>query len=91
MNVLRPSEQIEAKYRTQIVQTADGDVIIGVITKESDQFVELSDVENKAHRVMKEDIEFRKASEVSLMPERLLETLTMQQARDLIEYLHSLR
>ncbi len=91
MNVLRPSEQIEAKYRTQIVQTADGDVITGVITKETDQFVELADVENKAHRVMKEDIEFRKASEVSLMPERLLETLTMQQARDLIEYLHSLR
>ena len=90
-SILHPSKVIDAKYRTQIIQTDDGNVITAVVTKETDETVFLRDVENKPYEVAKDEIEFRKVSEVSLMPEKLLEPLTLKQAQDLIEFLHSLK
>ena len=88
-NILHPSKVVEERYRTHVLQTVDGEVFTGTVSDEPD-FAVLRDAEGKTHRVNKDDIEFRKVSEVSLMPEKLLATLTLQQAKDLIAFLTEL-
>lgn len=88
-NILQPSTEVSQQYQTHVVQTVDGEILTGVAESKADSIV-LIDAQNKVHTIAKEDIEFQKASDVSLMPEKLLQDLTLQQARDLLEFLSSL-
>lgn len=89
-NIMYPSKVIGEKYRTHVVQTSDGELLTGV-AKTEDGVTILRDAQGKVHRIEDEDIEFSKVSDVSLMPEKMLAELTLEQARDLIEFVHSLR
>lgn len=88
-SMLHPSKEIAESYRTQVVQTMDGKILTGVAKDVEDNLV-LRDAQNKVHTIPVAEIEFRKVAEVSLMPEKLLEELTLQEARDLLEFLHNL-
>tara|TARA_R110002049_G_scaffold4601_6_gene32837 strand:+ start:5756 stop:9472 length:3717 start_codon:yes stop_codon:yes gene_type:complete len=86
-SLINPSEKVDAKYQTHIVLTADGTVISGVVTKETDQAVHIVDASGKEQIVSLRQIEARKASSTSTMPDRLLSGFTAQQAADLLAYL----
>ena len=86
---MAPSKKINKRYLTHVIQTADGEIFTGVVQPEEGGIV-LRDAEGKLRRIANDDIEFRKVSEVSLMPDKLLSTLTLEQAQDLLAYLSSL-
>lgn len=89
-SILQPSDRIDEAFQTLVVQTVDGRVFTGV-GKSSSTTMTLRTAQNKTHTIPLADIEFQKNSEVSIMPEKLLETLTLEQARNLLAFLHSLR
>lgn len=85
-NILDPSAIVGKDYRMTVIGTHDGRVISGLILKETDSAVTLRTI-NDTVVVAKTDIDERKLSELSLMPEGQLNQLTPDEQRDLIAYL----
>lgn len=86
--VLDPSAVVSPNYRMTVIKTKDGRVINGIVYQETDAAVTLK-APNETIVVQKGDIEKRKLSDVSMMPEGLLSTMSDTDARDLLAYLAS--
>ncbi|MEM7784963.1 MAG: PQQ-dependent sugar dehydrogenase [Planctomycetota bacterium] len=89
-SILDPSKIIEDKYRGIVVLTIDGEIVSGLKGKETDDELTIIPADGKSKTVLKDDIEEIRELDKSLMPERLLEELTEQEAADLLAYLASL-
>lgn len=87
-NMLDPSAIVGKDYRATILETKDGRVVTGLIQKETDSAITIRTI-NDTIVVAKSDIEERKLSELSIMPEGQLNTLTPDEVRDLVAYLGS--
>ncbi|HET6248066.1 MAG TPA: PVC-type heme-binding CxxCH protein [Tepidisphaeraceae bacterium] len=90
-SVLYPSKQIEPGYEQTMIRTKDGNVSAGVVRNETDKDVTMYDSAANKIVIRKADINVRKISPVSVMPEGLQAALTHQQFADLIAYLQSLK
>jgi putative heme-binding domain-containing protein len=90
-SVLDPSNRIATGYQPVIVATRDGKVETGVVRAESDSTLELADSEARITRIPKSDIEVRRVGNVSVMPAKLVETLSPPDFADLISFLMSLK
>ena len=90
-SVLYPSKQIAAGYEQSLVRTKDGNTYAGVVRQETPDEITLFDSTAKKIVVRKSDIQVRKTTPVSVMPEGLQQGLTPQQFADLISYLQSLK
>ncbi len=90
-SVLYPSQKIASGYEPIVLATADGRVLTGILKVETAESVEIEDAEAKRVVVAKGDIDARKPSDVSLMPNGLAEGLTPADFADLIAYLETLR
>jgi putative heme-binding domain-containing protein len=86
--VLDPSAVVSPDYRMTVLRTKDGRVINGIVQQETDSTLTLK-APNETIVVQKADIEKRKLSDSSLMPEGLLSALSDTDARDLLAYLGS--
>jgi putative membrane-bound dehydrogenase-like protein len=89
-NVLDPSGIVPREYRVHVLKLADGRVVQGVIAEESPQMVSVQTANDLVH-VPAAEIEGRKDSPLSMMPEGLFEQLSPDEVRDLIAYLASPR
>ncbi|HSU55097.1 MAG TPA: PQQ-dependent sugar dehydrogenase, partial [Candidatus Dormibacteraeota bacterium] len=89
--VLEPSASIVIGYGTTIVQTKDGEQTLGIIKESTAGHVELMCADAKPVRIPTADIESRRDSSVSLMPEGFQTMISRQEFADLIEYLFTLR
>ena len=89
--VLNPSAKIASGYEPTVLALADGRVLTGIVRNETAQSLEIQDADAKMTRVAKDQIDERKRSEVSLMPNGLAEGLTPQDFADLIAYLETLK
>jgi putative heme-binding domain-containing protein len=85
-NLIDPSAIVGKDYRATIVETKDGRVVSGLLQKETDSAITLRTI-NDTVVIAKSDIEERKLSELSIMPERQLDQLQPDEVRDLIAYL----
>jgi putative heme-binding domain-containing protein len=90
-SVLYPSAKIFSGYEPTIVATADGKVVTGIVKSEDTETIVLEDAEAVKHTIAKKEIEERKTSDVSLMPNGLAEGLTREDFADLVGYLETLR
>lgn len=90
-SILRPSENISQEYRTRSVLTDDGNVLTGIVLKQSKAQMVLSDSQGKEHTIATDSIEQVQVSPKSIMPEMLFAGLTRQQAADLLAFLSSQR
>jgi putative heme-binding domain-containing protein len=90
-SVLEPSRQIANGYETLIITTADGKQLIGVFKGETADAVRLMDAEGKLHTVAKKDIDERRISPISTMPNGLADGMTLQDFADLIAFLEARR
>lgn len=86
--VLDPSAVVSPDYRMTVIRTKDGRVINGIVQQENDSSLTLK-APNETIVVHKADIDKRKLSDSSLMPEGLLAALSDDDARDLLGYLQS--
>jgi putative heme-binding domain-containing protein len=89
--VLQPSAKIASGYEPTIFALSDGRVLTGIIKSEEGDVVEILDSEAKIVSISKDEIEERKRSDVSLMPNGLAEGLTPQNFADLIAFLETLK
>ncbi len=90
-SVLLPSQKISSGYEPVVLATADGKVLTGILKSETPEAIEIEDVDAKRIKVLKTDLDGRKQSEVSLMPNGLAEGLTAGDFADLIAYLETLK
>ena len=90
-SILYPSARIFSGYETVVVATADGRVLSGLVKSDNADGLEIQDAEGKKVLIPKADIEDRKTSELSLMPNGIVEGITTQDFADLIAYLETLK
>ncbi|OYP37619.1 PQQ-dependent sugar dehydrogenase [Rhodopirellula sp. MGV] len=88
-SILQPSAKIEAKFRSQQILTADGQIIVGIVTANTSDSITLVDSSGKPHVVDHNEIERSQPAEKSAMPDQLLSGMTASQAADLLAYLIS--
>ncbi len=87
LNIVDPSSLVRPEYVAYVVATNDGRVLSGMLHSETAQTVTLIDAKKNKITVSRTDIEELKPSDVSLMPDNLLDPLDAQQLRDLISFL----
>ncbi len=87
-NVLDPSALIGKDYLAHVIALADGRVLTGIIRSEDKDTITLMTA-NETITLPKSEVEERKASEQSMMPEDLWKALSEHDIRSLISYLAS--
>ncbi|MBL8888942.1 MAG: c-type cytochrome [Planctomycetaceae bacterium] len=91
-SLLEPSKVVSDQYQATMFQLADGRTVTGrVVNLNGDQYMVQEDMLNPGRltTIKVEEIEEMKASEISMMPSGLLDTLTEDDILDLIAYLRS--
>lgn len=86
-SLLSPSRRIEPKYAPYLALTVDGRSLTGVLVKRDENSVVLRNGEGKEIILAAKDVEQLRPSQVSLMPDGQMSSLTAQEAADLLEYL----
>lgn len=89
LNSVDPSYDVPDGYKAELIATVDGLLITGVIAEEDATRVVLKTPEQPRVVIAKEDIENRKTSDKSIMPDGQLDELKPQQVIDLIKYLRT--
>jgi putative membrane-bound dehydrogenase-like protein len=87
-NVLDPSAVVANEYRMTKVELKNGRVLNGIVKEENDRALTLQ-TQNEQIIVPKNEIDTRQQSQVSLMPDGLLDKLSKEEVRDLVGYLAS--
>jgi putative membrane-bound dehydrogenase-like protein len=88
-SLVDPSSQVRKEYQSQTIAMRDGRVLTGLVVEEDDRTLTLVDGNRQKTVVPRDGVEEARPSEVSLMPEGLLDKLTEPQIRDLFRYLQS--
>jgi putative heme-binding domain-containing protein len=88
-NIVDPSAIIRPEFAAYVVVTTDGRILTGLVVEATPQAVTLLDAKNERTVLPRDKIDTLKVSPVSLMPEKLLDSLTDQQLCDLFSYLKS--
>ena len=87
-NVLDPSALIGKDYLAHVIATTDGRVLTGIIRAEDKDSITLVTA-NETITLPKSEVEERRASEQSMMPEDLWKPLSEHEIRSLVSYLAS--
>jgi putative membrane-bound dehydrogenase-like protein len=87
-NALDPSALIGNDYLAHVIATIDGRVLTGIIRSEDKDAITLVTA-NETVTLPKSEIEERRASEQSMMPEDLWKPLSEHEIRSLVAYLAS--
>ncbi|MGV3774214.1 MAG: PVC-type heme-binding CxxCH protein [Verrucomicrobiales bacterium] len=87
-NVISPSSVVPDAYRVSIVNLKDDRVLNGMILESNEQTLTIQTINEKLV-VQRSDIESIQESQLSMMPDGLLENLDEQQVQDLFSYLTS--
>ena len=88
-NLVNPSGVIRREYAAYVVLTDSGRAVTGMLAEENAAAVTILDAQNRRIKIPRDEIEEIFPSEVSLMPERLLDQLTPEELRDLFAYLEN--
>ena len=89
--MLFPSAKIFSGYEPVVVATTDGKVLTGILKSDTPEALEIQDAEAKRIKIAKADIDERKTSDVSLMPNGIVEGISAQDFADLIAYMETLK
>jgi putative membrane-bound dehydrogenase-like protein len=89
-NIVDPSAVMAKEYQPAVILTFDGRVVTGLVKAEDNQSVTVQTTESLVV-VPKDEIEVRRQSEQSLMPEDQLKQFSPHEVRSLIAYLRGKR
>jgi putative membrane-bound dehydrogenase-like protein len=84
--VLDPNAVVARDYQVSVLTTTDGRTLSGIVKQEDSQTLTLQ-TPTEAIRLAKADVEERRQTNVSMMPEGLLAPLSDQEVRALLAYL----
>ena len=88
-SLVDPSALVRKEYQSQTIALRDGRVLTGLVVDENDRTLTLVDSNRQKTIIARDAVEEAKPSDVSLMPEGLLDKLTEPQIRDLFRYIQS--
>lgn len=88
-NLVDPSAVVRSQYLTYVVTTTGGVVETGLLAEQDAGSVTLLNAKGEKNRFPRDTIDNLKESAASLMPERLAESLSPQELRDLFRYLQA--
>jgi len=88
-DVLDPNRNVDRAFRTHLITLKNGDVISGLPRREEGEVLALADSTGKEISIAKTDIQERRESETSLMPENFGEILSPEDFNHLMAYLLS--
>jgi putative membrane-bound dehydrogenase-like protein len=90
-SILKPSAKISQGFETQKLALSSGQVYEGFVVRESGDELELRNSTGTVNVVPKKEIEERGKSDVSVMPNGLLDPLTPHDLASILAYLESLK
>jgi putative heme-binding domain-containing protein len=90
-SILNPSAAIGYNYRALILALNDGRIVTGLPVEDTPDRLVIKTAEGQRVVVRPGEIEDRKTSDVSLMPDGLAQTMTDTEIVDLLAYLTTLR
>ena len=85
-NLVDPSASIAESYRSSVIQLTDGRLLTGVVVEENERTLKLQ-TEEELVSIDLLNIDQRRLTKLSLMPDGLLDPLNEDQLRDLFGYL----
>lgn len=89
-NIVDPSAVMAKEYQQSVIMTDSGKVVTGIVKRETKNAVILQTADAEV-AIPKTEIEARKLSEQSMMPENQLEAFSDHEIRSLVAYLQSKR
>jgi putative membrane-bound dehydrogenase-like protein len=89
-SILKPSAKLAQGFESQVFLLADGRVLQGFVSREAGDETEVRDEKGTVHLLRPDDIEERKKSEVSIMPNGLADKLTVKELAAILAFLESL-
>ena len=89
-SIIEPNAEVDPKYLSTAIATADGRTITGLLVSETKDLVEIFDGKEKKE-IKTADIEERTTLKQSSMPEGLAATMAPVEFLDLVAFLSSLR
>ncbi|HVC98234.1 MAG TPA: c-type cytochrome, partial [Pirellulales bacterium] len=87
--MIDPSKVINEKFRTQVIETEDGEVVTGIVVSEDETSLRVmaNPLEKCEPKLVRRDnIESRDFAKVSMMPAGLLVTLSREEILDLLAF-----
>lgn len=90
-SILEPSREIAPQFVAWTLELKSGRVVTGLILSEESEKLKIGLPDGQTQDFTLNDIETRTPQSASLMPEKLIEQLTMQEFRDLLAYLETLK
>lgn len=90
-SLLEPSKAIADQHVSWTVETADGVSITGLLVKETETSLTIRDANGKDTVIDVKNVERKRKSLVSLMPEDLYKQFTEQELVDMVAYLGTLK
>ncbi len=90
-SIVMPSSTFAQGYEPYVVLTQDGNVIAGLIARQSPEAVVLRDSGGNELQLRRDRIKEMKRAEKSVMPEGLERAMSEQEFRDLLAFLLSLK
>jgi putative heme-binding domain-containing protein len=85
--ILTPSAAILMSYELWIVRTKDGDIKTGIKAEDTDDHITLKDNNGEYLDIPVDKIAEKKQSMLSMMPDDITKTMSIQDLVDVVEYL----
>jgi hypothetical protein len=83
-DILDPSRNVDRAFRTTLLTMKDGDVQSGLFRREEGELLIFAQQTGKEFSIPKKDVQSRRESETSLMPDNFSEIIPGQDFNDLI-------
>lgn len=90
-SILAPSREVAPQFVSWTLVTTDGRVLNGVIVYENRDKLTVEDAQGKQTSLANTDVELRTPQQKSLMPEKLIDQMTVSEVRDLLAFLETLK
>ena len=86
-SIIDPSKVVSDQYRSKKVLTVDGEQLIGMLIKDSSGDYLLQDSDGQTIRISNDDIEKINPTDLSSMPDHLLDALSLDEILHLFAYI----
>ncbi len=90
-SILEPSREMAPQFVSWTFELKTGKVLTGLILSEESEKLKIGTPDGQVHDLTLNEIESRTPQKTSLMPEKLIDQLTMQEFLDLLAFLETLK
>jgi len=90
--ILEPSSELHSQYRTIQFLLESGNVVVGSVVKEDERFLYVATnlmLPQNLTKISKDEIEQQKVSELSAMPQGLVNIMSKQEILDMLAFLEA--